>query len=261
MADWMAKFLRRLPESVYAILLMLHHMLHPRRESIHLRRYSDSWLVTNGNSGFFVSSPSVVLGTPFAFPVPWWKIKPGVRSVYESCLEVEQGEIVVDVGACFGSFALSVSDKAKKIITIEPEPRNISSLRNNLKNLENVIIIEKAVSKQKGKIRFRLSRARTSHSIRTPKDFEKEVAVQADTLDGILHELNERADYVKLNTEGTELEAVKGIKNFDSIRKIVVATHRKHDRESISQICEILKRKGFKVNISPENLVYGRRIQ
>lgn len=44
-------------------------------------------------------------------------------------VDIEKGDIVFDVGAYAGSFTLAVSERAKSVIAIEPDPRNYARLK------------------------------------------------------------------------------------------------------------------------------------
>lgn len=71
--------------------------------------------------------------------------------------EVKEGDIVLDVGANIGYYTLIFSKavgRRGKVFAFEPEPNNFILLQKNVQinNLENVTLIQKAVSKKSGKI-------------------------------------------------------------------------------------------------------------
>ncbi|MCS7121544.1 MAG: FkbM family methyltransferase [Archaeoglobaceae archaeon] len=75
--------------------------------------------------------------------------------------------VVVDAGAHVGLFTIYASRKAKKVIAIEPNPKNYSLLELNIKrnNLKNVKAIKKALWYEKTTLNLETSRWSAGHKI------------------------------------------------------------------------------------------------
>lgn len=254
MIDMVDGLARKIPDGLYAYLLGL-------KEGVRFERYNrigECWRVSNGENEFFIPTPKMTM-IPFAFDVPWWEIKPGVRSVYEKIVQVEKGDVVMDVGAFAGSFGVSVSGRAKVIVCVEPVPKNTVCIRKNLtgRNTQSYII-KKAVSDEKGEKEMNLSISESNHSFRDISRKDGTLKVKTDTVDNIVKNIGlNQVDFLKINTEGDELSSVRGVKDWSLFNKIVVATHRKHSGESRKKICEILKSEGFLTAVCDDNLVHA----
>jgi FkbM family methyltransferase len=70
-----------------------------------------------------------------------------VQDVYQKFFKVEEGDVVLDVGASVGPFTYSIIDKKpSKVICLEPSKNLYETLTNNLKKYDNVICVNKAVA-------------------------------------------------------------------------------------------------------------------
>src|SRR5256712_7596936 len=66
--------------------------------------------------------------------------------------QVAAGDVVVDVGAHIGRYALRAATKASKVIAIEPDPSNFILLEQNvrLNGFSNVVLVPHALSSRPG---------------------------------------------------------------------------------------------------------------
>src|SRR3989442_3920119 len=66
--------------------------------------------------------------------------------------QVATGDVVVDVGAHLGRYALRAATKASKVIAVEPDPSNFSLLEQNvrLNGFSNVVLVPHAISSRAG---------------------------------------------------------------------------------------------------------------
>ena len=70
-----------------------------------------------------------------------------VSEIYEKYFEVQNGDVVIDIGANIGLFPLSVSEKFSKCYAIEPDPENFTFLKENLgDSIDRVIFINEGIS-------------------------------------------------------------------------------------------------------------------
>ena len=134
--------------------------------------------------------------------------------IYEQFSTPKQGDIVIDVGAHVGTFAVKaaelVGDKGL-VVAIEPEPRNLVFLERNIEshNLSNVNIVRKAILDKETTVRLYLRHLSGHHSVLYPS--RNYIEVEADTLDNIVSQLGlDHVDFVKIDAEGVELEILRG---------------------------------------------------
>jgi len=108
-----------------------------------------------------------------------------------------------------------------KVIAIEPDKENIRKLESYLKshNLNNVIIIKKALWKEKGTLRFLMGKRANDNLLAVVPNTHKiaseiwkgEIQIAADTLDNILKDQGvNHVSHICLTINGAELEALKG---------------------------------------------------
>jgi FkbM family methyltransferase len=190
---------------------------------------------------------------------------------YEEFFRVKKGDVVVDAGAHIGLFAYSVAKRAKMVVAIECEPKNLEQLRRNLSNFRNVIVVEKALWNCKARLPLHLGHS-SDHSLiqdvevkgAKPAANLEIIMVDADTLDCILHDLQiAKVDFVKMDIEGAEIEALQGAsETLKKLPKIVVASY--HERNGVKTIYQVVRKltnSGFKVYSTVDDLVYGLKKQ
>lgn len=197
-----------------------------------------------------------------------------VIEVYEKYYKLKRGDIVVDAGTHIGVFTIKsakVVGNEGKIIAIEPEPKNLNFLQRNIEanKLNNITVVPKGIWSKKGKLKLYLSKCIGRHSF-FPQwaSSNKFIEVEVDTLDNILKELGvRRVNFIKMNVEGAEVEALKGmeetIKNNGDIKLAIGAHHSVNGavngKWTYKTISRQLKEKNFEVQITKEKTVYGWR--
>ena len=131
-----------------------------------------------------------------------------------------KGGIFVDVGANIGNNSLIASKIASKVITIEPHPKILERLKQNidLNNLKNVIVCDYAISNFIGEAEFFIPDENFSHqgvaSLSLRENIPtKKIKVRVTTLDELLKN-EERIDLIKIDVEGRSKEVIQGAKNI-----------------------------------------------
>lgn len=132
---------------------------------------------------------------------------------------IKIGDVVVDIGVAEGNFALSVIERASKVYLIEPDQEWIEALNYTFHEYrDKIIIINKFISDY------------TYYNV--------------DTLDDLI---DEKVDFIKMDIEGAEIEAIKGasklMKRSSKVKCAICAYHRDNDEFCIKKMIESL---GFK---------------
>lgn len=144
---------------------------------------------------------------------------------------VDKNDIVADVGAAEGIFALSVIEEVKNIYLVEPDVEWIEALRETFAPWkEKVQIINKFASN---------------------RDDEKNI-----TLDSLFKN-KEGIDFLKIDVDGTEPELFEGAYKFLSTwkqLKIALCVYHKQDDEI--KYSELLVNKNFTVSYSDGYMLY-----
>ncbi len=153
-----------------------------------------------------------------------------VQGRYESeeCAFVERylrpGMCILDVGAHHGFYTLLASLKTGptgRVLAFEPSPRERAKLVRHLRlnRRANVKVFDRALGSAEGAAElFLVDGTETGcNSLRRPNVVQPTtaVSVRVDTLDGCLaSEGIAKADFVKLDVEGAEIEVLKGAVNM-----------------------------------------------
>ena len=125
---------------------------------------------------------------------------------------IKEGDVVVDAGVQQGNFALKYIDKVSKLYLIESDPRWIAALRMTFKDYMNKVEI-------------------------VPKFLGNVNDGKTVTLDKLVG--NERVDFIKMDIEGAEIDALKGSKNVflnNDIRCSICSYHKHGDEKNIKEI-------------------------
>lgn len=140
-------------------------------------------------------------------------------NIYERLFEVEEGDIVVDLGASLGPFTYSILPKnPKKCFVVEPLSYHIDILNKNV-GQENVKIIQGAISDKK-KLEITWDGITETSPTFTFKEF----------LD--VNKIN-KIDFLKCDCEGGEYDVFSkvNIEFLKTIPKIVVEFHLNNDED------------------------------
>lgn len=163
----------------------------------------------------------------------------------------------MDCGAYFGYFKIFVSKKVGKtgkVLAFEPDPRNLKILRENVASakINNIIVIEKALSNKNSKLRLK-SKFWLSSVSEDEKDDDKNIEVYCTTLDNIIKRIGiSKVDFIKMDIEGAELEVLEGSKKtLQNTSHIAIACYHKRKGKKTGEILETyMKQMGFDAKIS-----------
>lgn len=151
-------------------------------------------------------------------------------------VNITEGDVVVDLGANVGLFALySLTKKCKKCYSVEPHPETFKYLKINTSDrFDNVITINKAISTIDNMYMDLNSQNSTGLSIyNNPKEYS--VKVDSIFLDQLIEEYNiNMIDYLKIDIEGAEYDLLRNIdKKYlsNNVKKIALELHRCSDED------------------------------
>jgi len=122
-----------------------------------------------------------------------------------SLLDLGDRETYVDCGAFIGDTVAEFKDKVKgysRIYAIEPDGRTFRKLSANTEGMENMELINAAVSKEMGCTTFFAAGSRGS------RQNSAGVKIPTVSIDGLL--CGKEASYIKMDVEGMEADAIEG---------------------------------------------------
>ena len=198
--------------------------------------------------------------------------------------QIRKGDVIVQIGASFGEetarFARAVGRKGR-VFAIEPEERNVEVMHSLLsqRRYPQVTIIQIAVSDTTGRLDFFIGGGKEHRLSNIPAKnltyewwgvidhlnenrYRRTESVAVDTLDNILRSYAlDRIDFVLVETNGNELEVVRGMNEVLSITKRIGARgHVLRDGvPTFIEIEQVLQQKGYKTAVTSEGMVLGSR--
>ncbi len=137
--------------------------------------------------------------------------------------KIKKEEVVIDLGANIGYYTLlfaKIVGNKGKVFAFEPDPDNFKFLKKNVdkNNFMNVQLEQKAVSNTNGTTKLFLNEGnkgahRIYHSELAGNEYKE---VKVITLDSFFKKMkvDQKIDFIKMDIEGSEFEALKGMKNL-----------------------------------------------
>ena len=163
----------------------------------------------------------------------------------------------LDIGANIGNHSIQFSKKFKGVIAFEPHQKIFEILKFNTKNLKNIKFIKSAVGEKKGKVKFRdySENYGASHVLKNhiKRNYFK---VNISKLSDLVKKLK-FISYIKIDTEGTEFEILKGGKEIIQKFKPVISLEQKKiefkSKFNETPSIDFLRQMGYKIFIVKEN--------
>lgn len=199
----------------------------------------------------------------------WWKGK--IREG-ETLISVEKllhdGQVALDVGAHIGYltqfFAHQVGSSGK-VIAFEPSEDNLQYTRANLAPLQNVQLEEFGISDFCGEARFFVETLTGQNNSLVENyevldinaeiagvSFEKrEVVINVMTIDEYCKSRNVKPDFIKIDIEGAETAAVKGMEQTLIQHRPIVLVEMSKDFLLCFELFTKANYKAYDINLNP----------
>jgi FkbM family methyltransferase len=189
------------------------------------------WIVGAGEHGYWLGSYEM-----------------NKRLAFEA--EIEPGTVIYDIGANVGYFSLLaavLTGKEGKVFAFEPLPRNIEFLRKHieLNKMAQISVIEAAVSDHSGEAYFDLGASSAMGHLSEAGEMRVRMVCLDEMLDkGELLP----PDYIKLDVEGAEYEALQGARQLLEIHRPVLFLDT-HNRKAHNLTIALLEEIGYRFKI------------
>ncbi len=155
--------------------------------------------------------------------------------------DIQEKDIILDIGACTGGFSLQAAKKAKHVFSVEPLYSEELKKNIELNKFENVTVIEAALGAPgKRKLEYGYSYNRTSKN------------VQFITFQDIMKSC-ERVDFLKCDCEGGEWSITAN--DLKGIRRIEAEVH-EDEYHKLKDFLNVLDTAGF-VYTCNSNIVHA----
>lgn len=161
----------------------------------------------------------------------YYRLGLGVLPGYFKYYSLNEGDTVIDGGAYLGEFTLyaaKVVGNGGKVIAFEPDPLNYKKLLENisLNNLDNVIAVNKGLHSENTNLKFYNDSSGGSFLISDDPESKPNdmVEVPVVKLDDEMDLLGiPKVDFIKMDIEGAEIEALKGCKRLLKSNRVNLA--------------------------------------
>jgi len=163
---------------------------------------------------------------------------------------ITANSVVADVGANFGNFTQKIATQCTvdTVYAFEADTHNFNTLHDNVVHLNNVKIINAAVSDHVGKIDVHEGNGTPEtcnilgiNSLQTNFTHKEQVrcTVPCATMDYIfLEKLKEPINFVKIDVEGAELMVLDGCKKImPQLDHLLVEVHNEYTFREIRKMC------------------------
>lgn len=167
----------------------------------------------------------------------------------ETGIKISEGDIVFDVGASIGDFAVQASKLAEKVYSFEPSKEAFSLLKENIKlnGCKNVLAFNFGLGGENGVKTFFVDASRgviSRAKISKVSDFLRMKKIS-------------RIDFLKLDCEGAEFEILYSLKRkfLKSVRYIAMEYHEISERKkghTVRELAGYLRKNGFRVFMDKE---------
>ena len=194
--------------------MLIKHILKETFSFVHLRIKAGP---LKGKKWIYTSGTKFINGTQEPY-----KVEAFTRNYVK-------GSVFFDIGAHFGYFsaiAAVLNEGEGRIFAFEPRPMNTRFFRKHMKlnGFENVTLFQTAVGETDGEVLFD-SRHGSASGFVSPKGNTRIRQVSIDRM--VKDNTLPPPDFIKIDVEGGEIEALKGMKDVIAAHrpKIIVATH------------------------------------
>ena len=151
----------------------------------------------------------------------------------QTLIQVKKGDVVLDLGGCYGDTALYFANKAGaegKVFTFEFIPNNVHILRKNLSlnpELEKrITVVEHPVSDQSDIKVYYQDFGPASHISTEPFDAQTGETTTLSIDDFVERYQVQKVDFIKMDIEGSEPRALKGaektIRKFQPVLAVAI---------------------------------------
>lgn len=183
--------------------------------------------------------------------------EPGLTKLARAVLK--PGMTAIDLGAQYGYYTLifaKLVGEQGEVYSFEPDEKNYRQIERGIKknSFRNIMLIKKAVSDKNGTVHFFLAAKSTGvHSLYEVTGGGKWHEIEAGRLDDILAEQITPIDFIKMDIEGAELKALRGMSRViqeNPKLKMAVELHRNIDQlpdTSMRQLLGALREYGFSI--------------
>lgn len=240
------KFKKHLPSWLFIFVVIVYRVINPAKETVFIYPSDGCWVGYNFTTKDKRYYPYIKAAVQI---ITQNQKKIGSKYIYPGVVEVESGDVVIDVGAFVGEFSLNVQEDAEKVFCCEPSPRSVHCLQKNTKNVSNITSISTLTGDTNELRSLNLGKDPTDNSILNIDEGNAvgEVTIYSMTIDRLIDELDiDNIDFLKIDAEGAEPEVIRGL-NSSRVEKLSVdCGAERYGDTTVNEVKQLLNKRGYK---------------
>jgi len=155
----------------------------------------------------------------YNFSYKRFKLKNDKREIEVLRTLIQPGSFVLDIGANIGFYASILSQitgNKGRVYCFEPDKKNFEYLKKNVKDLRNVTCFNTAVSDKKQVLKiYRSKLLNVDHRTYPVNNYDTVEEINAVSIDDLIAEkIIPKVDLIKIDIQGYELSAFRGMTNL-----------------------------------------------
>lgn len=161
---------------------------------------------------------------------------------------INKDDVFFDIGANVGPFSLLAGKIGASVVSFEGHPKTLERLKDNLKlnEMNTSGAINMIVSSNLGSMYFTNDVGSAENKVSVSKN-SSNIEVPCISIDSYCN-TNMYPTFVKIDTEGHELEVIKGMKNvLKEVKYISFEANGLSERKDLAEIYSLLNKNGFTV--------------
>lgn len=174
-----------------------------------------------------------------------WEIY--VKSILDK--EVKNNDIIVDVGANIGVYAIPLAKRVNKVIAFEPHPKTSEMLEKSieLNHLHNIALVKKIIGDSKKKVLYGISAVPMESGITTTsnKGLDSTIELESIDLDTALI-MENKIDWLLIDVEGFEINVLNGARSI--LRKHSPKIIMEVFHHNVDTVNEVLRNEGYLIS-------------
>jgi len=187
----------------------------------------------NGGKKFIIQNKELYLDNFDDYNyTTFWEIFIHNEYEFDNKSVVEEGDVVLDIGANFGFFACyAIENNAKKIYAVEPFPTAYENVK-KLSEKFPIVPINKAVSSKIDNVTMSLKTGDSAANCLTHynnifNNDGEQILVDTININDLINSIDSCINLLKIDCEGSELDVFETItsENLNKISKLVIETH------------------------------------
>ncbi len=163
--------------------------------------------------------------------------------------KVAPDDVVLDIGACEGSFAAMVTSRSRRVIAVEPSRAMCDLMRKlfALRQEKCPEIVNCLLGSESSLAHFKDDSANPGASRISSQAVPGSYPVPVRTLDDLIAELAEKPTFIKCDAEGAEYAIFSGGQNFLRAFRPRLAITTYHNDRDYAEVHRLLKSLGYSV--------------